>query len=100
MIIVITNMNVLPEKRRELTQTITSLSDFIRAEKGCVYCDFCQSIDNENRLFLLEEWDTQENLKAHLKSKNFSVLSGAINFLAQPYKRTSHTVSHSSERGR
>jgi quinol monooxygenase YgiN len=36
-------------------------------EKGCQRCDFCQSIEDENRLFLLEERDTQENLMTHLK---------------------------------
>ncbi|MBN1473474.1 MAG: antibiotic biosynthesis monooxygenase [Syntrophaceae bacterium] len=94
MILVITKMNVLPERRMELTQTITSLSSFTRAEKGCAYCEFCQNIEDKNRLFLLEEWDTEENLMTHLKSEHFSVLLGAMSFLAQPYRRTFHTTFH------
>ncbi|WP_420886746.1 putative quinol monooxygenase [Candidatus Kuenenia stuttgartensis] len=39
-----------------------SLSGFIRMEKGCESCDFYQSIEDENRLFLLEEWDTGRTL--------------------------------------
>jgi quinol monooxygenase YgiN len=94
MILVITKMSIHPEKRVELTQTITSLSGFTRAEKGCAYFELCQNIEDENILFLLEEWDTQENLMAHLKTEHFSVFLGAMNILAQPYKRTLHTVFH------
>jgi quinol monooxygenase YgiN len=94
MILVIIRMNAPSEKRMELTQTIVSLIGFIRTEKGCKRCDFCQSMEDENRLFLLEEWDTKENLKSYLKSGRFRVLRGAMNLLKEPYEMTFHTVSH------
>ena len=97
MILVIIRMKVLSEKRMELSQTIASLSGSIRMEKGCQRCDFWQSIEDENRLFLLEEWDTQENLMTHLKSEHFKVLRGATNLLKEPYERTFHTVFHPTE---
>ena len=78
----------------ELSQTIASLSGSIRMEKGCRRCDFCQSIEDENRLFLLEEWDTQENLMSHMKSKCFKVLRGAMTLLREPYEMMFHTVFH------
>jgi len=62
-------MKVLSKKRMELLQTIASLIGSIRTEKGCKRCELCQSMEDENRLFLLEEWDTQENLKGHLKEE-------------------------------
>ena len=94
MILVIIRMKVLPEKRMELSQTIASLIGSIRTEKGCNRCDFCQSIEDENRLFLLEEWDTQENLMTHLKSERFRVLRGAMNLLREPHEMVFHTVFH------
>ena len=94
MILVIIRMKVLPEKRMELSQTIASLIGSIRTEKGCKRCDFCQSMEDENRLFLLEEWDTQENLMSHLKSERFRVLRGAMNLLKEPYEMMFHTVFH------
>ena len=96
-------MKVLSEKRMELSQTIDSLIGSIREEKGCRRCDFCQSIEDENELLLLEEWDTQENLKSYLKSERFRVLRGAMNLLKEPYEmnllkepyeRMFHTVFH------
>jgi quinol monooxygenase YgiN len=87
-------MKVLSGKRMELSQTMASLSGSIRMEKGCRRCDFCQSVEDENRLFLLEEWDTEENLTTHLKSKHFRVLRGAMNLLEEPYEKMFHTVFH------
>ena len=94
MILVNIRMNVLSEKRMELSQTIASLSGSIRMEKGCRRCDFCQSIEDENRLFLLEEWDTQKNLMTHMKSGHFRVLRGAMSLLREPYEMMIHTVFH------
>jgi quinol monooxygenase YgiN len=92
MILVIIRMKVLSEKRLELSQTIALLIVSIRTEKGCQRCDFCQSMENENELCLLEEWDTEENFKDHLKSRRFKVFRGAMNLLQEPYEMMFHTV--------
>jgi quinol monooxygenase YgiN len=94
MILVIVRMKVLSEKRLELSQTIALLIGSIRTEKGCQRCDFCQSAEDENKLYLLEEWDTQKNLISHLKSGRFSILRGAMNLLREPYEMMFHTVFH------
>ena len=78
----------------ELSQTIASLSGSIRMEKGCRRCDFCRSVDDENHLFLLEEWDTPENIRTHLKSEHFRVLRGAMNLLKEPCKKMLYTIIH------
>ena len=97
MILVIIRMKVLSEKRMELSQTIASLIGSIRTEKGCKRCDFCQSIEDENELWLLEEWDTQENLKNHLKSERFRVLRGAMNLLKEAYEMMFHPAFYPAE---
>lgn len=94
MALLIIRMNVLSEKRMELSQTIASLSVSTRMEKGCRRCDFCQSIEDGNRVFLLEEWDTQENLMTHLKSEHFKVIRGAKNLLQEPYETIFYNNFH------
>ena len=94
MILVITQMKVLSEKRMELSQTIASLSSSIKQEKGCRSCDFCKSIEDQNKLFLLEDWDNEEKFMAHLKSNNFMVLRGAMSLLKEPSQKIFHTVFH------
>ncbi len=92
MILVVLRMKVLSEKRTELSQTIASLIGSIRMERGCNRCEFCQSNEDGNRLFLLEEWDNRENLNGHLKSERFRILRGAMNLLKEPYEMAFHTV--------
>jgi quinol monooxygenase YgiN len=94
MTLLIIRMNVLSEKRMELSQTMASLSLSTRIEKGCQRSEFCRSIEDENRFFLLEEWDTQENLKNHLTSDHFKVIRGAMNLLQEPYEMMFHNVFH------
>ena len=98
MIIVIIRMKVLAEKRKELSQTIASLIGALRTEKGCLRCDFYQSMEDENELCIFEEWDTQENLNSHLNSERFSVLRGAMNLLQEPYEMLVHTVAAGKNR--
>jgi quinol monooxygenase YgiN len=90
MILAIIRMKVPHEKRMELSQTIASLIGPIRAEEGCKRYDFCQSMEDENELCLLAEWETQENLMGHLRSGRFRVLRGAMNLLKEPYEIMFH----------
>ena len=99
MILVIMRMKVRSEKRMELSQAIASLLGSIGMEKGCRTCDFCQSLQNENELCLIEEWDTQEDLMAHLESEHFRVLRGAMNLLEEPCDAVSYTIHHSEGMG-
>lgn len=49
-------------------------------------CNFCQNLENENEFYLLEEWDTQESLRNHLRSDRFKVLRGAMVLLKESYE--------------
>ena len=80
-------MMVFAEKRKELSQTIVSLIGSIKTEKGCRRCEFYRSMENENQLCILQEWDTRKNLNSHLKSERFKVLRGAMSLLQEPFER-------------
>lgn len=94
MILVIIRMKVLSEKHLELAQTITSLIGPIRAEVGCKRCDFCQNLEKEDELYLVEEWDSRQNLVGHMRSAHFRILRGAMNLLKEPHQMMFHTVFH------
>ncbi|MHB8111587.1 MAG: putative quinol monooxygenase, partial [Syntrophorhabdaceae bacterium] len=92
-------MKVLSEKRVELSQTIASLIVSIRILQGCERCDFCQSMEDENELCLLAEWDTRERLDDYLGSEGFKILHGASNLLKKPYDITFHTLFNPGANG-
>jgi len=93
-------MKVLPEKRIELSQAITSLIASIRTEKGCKRCHFCKDIEDENEFCILGEWDTQENLNSHLKSEHFKVLRGAMSLLQEPCEMVFYTIAEEKRKRR
>ena len=95
-ILVTVTMNVLPEKRKELLQTVHPLIALIREERGCISCRLFKDDEAENSFALVEEWETQEDLDNHLRSDRFSVLLGAKSLLCEPPETKINTVSYSA----
>ena len=93
MILMTIQMKVLPEKRKELHQTLVSLTGRIRKQKGCGRCDFCVSGEDEDEFWLFEEWETREDLDSHLESNLFKVLLGARSLLKNPHEMKLYTNS-------
>jgi quinol monooxygenase YgiN len=92
-------MNVLPEKRKEVLQTLLSMIKGIRREKGCRSYQVFQDIEDENAFSLVQEWETREDLEHHIRSDRFSVLLGSNILLAKKQAIQIHTVLHTEGRG-
>jgi len=91
MILIAIRMTVAPDKRQELSQAVASLVGSIRNVKGCHRCDFCRSLEDEDELCLLGEWERKEDLAVHLKSELFKVLLGAMSLLKSPHQMKIYT---------
>ena len=74
MIIAKIMMNALPEKRKEVFQTLLSMIEILRQEKGCRSCQVFQDIEDENVFSVVQKWETREDLEHHMRSARFSVL--------------------------
>lgn len=96
MIVVRITMQVLPEKQKELVQTILSMIGSMEKVVGCLsYALFC-NLEDRNLLNLLEEWQTRKDLDQHLRSDLFSVLLGTKSLLTEPHGIHIYTI-HQSE---
>ena len=95
MILVRIIMNILPEKQKEVMQTLLSMIEPVRDEKGCLSYDVFYGIDGQTVFNLIEEWETREDLDRHIRSDRFGVLLGTKSLLAQPLEMKIYTVSHS-----
>ena len=84
MIIVAMYMKVSPGKRKELSQTITSLLKSTRGKKGCVRCDFFHGMENENFFCLRQEWNSMKDFETYRESECHKVLQGAAHLLYEP----------------
>ena len=74
-------MTVPAGKRKEVLQTMKAILGPIRREGGCISCNCCVDMEDENVLFFEEEWKTREDLENHLRSDHFGVLNGAMRLL-------------------
>ena len=54
---------------------------------------FYREVENENVLCVLEQWESQADLDAHLRSDNFRVLRGALKLLNERMEMRFHSVS-------
>lgn len=90
-----TIMNVLPEKQKEVLQTLLSLVALPEKEKGCRSYGIYSDIEDDNVFNLISEWDTHQHLDQHMQSNGFSVLLGTKSLLCEPPQIEIHTVSHS-----
>jgi quinol monooxygenase YgiN len=91
-------MKVLPAKRKELIQALTSLIELIRKEKGCRSCNFYCSSEDENELCLQGEWEAKENVDAFVQSDLFKVLLGAMSLLKKSHELTFYTGTPALEK--
>lgn len=97
MIILRITMNALPEKQKEVMQTLLSMIEPTAKERGCLsYEAFCD-IRDPNVFTLLEAWENREDLQDHLNSDKFGVLLGTKGLLREPQKIQIYAVSHSEE---
>lgn len=87
MIILRITMRVLPEKQKEVIQTLLSLTSSMEREKGCLSYTLLGDMKDKNELCVFEEWENRERLDHHLKSDIFGVLLGTKSLLHQ-----SHTI--------
>jgi quinol monooxygenase YgiN len=88
-------MNAIPEKQKEVLQTLLSINDPREEDCGClsygIYCD----IKDRNVFNLISEWETRRHLDDHMKSDSFSVLLGTKSLLFEPLDFKICTVSGS-----
>ena len=92
MIVVRISMNVLPEKQKEVVQTLLSMMGPMEKEAGCLSYSLLCDMRDHNLLSVLEEWENRERLDHHLKSDMFGVLLGTKSLLCQPHGIQVYTV--------
>ena len=85
-----------PEKRKELSQTLLSIVEQVKKEKGCLRAGFYQNFENEKDYLVVSEWVSQKESDDYLRSDIFTVLRGAGSLMRRTPEIVSHTVSQST----
>ena len=82
-----------PEKRKEILQTIKSLSAQGLNYKGCLKSGVYDDVDDKNTFYFYSEWATEKDLREYEKSKSMAILNG-LQFLLVDHLQTVYSLRH------
>ena len=85
-------LQVLPEKRQELMQTLEAIVEKTSVMKDCVSCALQQDPKNLDAVTLRMGWKSQEACHSYQQSEHFRVLLGAFNLLCASKKMQYNAV--------
>jgi len=93
MIIVSAVLNSLPEKQKEVLQTLLSMVEPPTNGNGLLSYGIYNDIEDENLFKLISEWKSRKHANNHLSSEQFGVLLGSRILLRKPIEVQICTVS-------
>jgi quinol monooxygenase YgiN len=64
--------------RRQVIASLTPLIGWTRVQPGCRACHLLADLEEPRAIVLTEEWDTQDDLDRHLRSKDYRRVLAAI----------------------
>ena len=92
MIVVRIAMDVIPDKQKEIVQTLLSMIGSMKKALGCLSYTLFSNIEDKNLLILLGEWQSRKDLDNHLISEIFSIFLGTKSLLKKPHGIHIYTV--------
>ena len=74
-----------PGKREEFLAEVKACGaqEAVRGEEGCIQYDFYCSVDDPNKLLLLEKWTDREAQKVHMTQPHLAVYAEIKNRCAE-----------------
>ena len=83
---VIGTLSILPPptRRADVLEILQSIQSPVATQRGCLACHIYQEDGPQAVIVLVERWDTQEALEAHLRSEHFRLVLGALELSASP----------------
>ena len=79
MIIITVKYSIKPGYRDEVMEYAKEMARYARTEKGCLAYDQLPSAENDQDIFVIEKWETKEDLIAHSKTAKFAEFNAGRN---------------------
>jgi quinol monooxygenase YgiN len=93
MIMLRTILSPLPEKQKEVLQTLLSIVEPPAHCNGLLGCGIYRDIEDITVFKLISEWENRRHLNAYLRSDRFGVLLGTKSLLCKPIEIQILTVA-------
>jgi quinol monooxygenase YgiN len=73
-----------PDRRADVLELLRSIQGPVRAQPGCVAAHIYDEQGAEPAIVLVERWESQETLEAHLRSETYRRILAAIELSGGP----------------
>jgi quinol monooxygenase YgiN len=73
-----------PERRAQVLEVFRGVQGPVRAQPGCLACHIYEEQGAEPAVVLVERWESQEALEAHLRSQTYRRILEAIELSGAP----------------
>ena len=67
-----------PDRRAEILEVLRAIQGPVLAQPGCVACHIYEEQGGEQSIVLVERWESQSALEAHLRSEAYRRVLGAV----------------------
>ena len=71
MVIFTLHLEVAPNDRLNILKAIHLIIGPTSVLKGCLHCGLYSNTQNDDKLILLEKWESQQGLERHVRSDDF-----------------------------
>ena len=83
MLVVHGTFPIKPEATGDLRAAVGPLTEATRAEAGCVFYEWAESVETPGTFYSVEVWQARENLDAHMTTEHVkAALAGLPDMLA------------------
>jgi quinol monooxygenase YgiN len=96
MFIAIIKIIPCPETRKEILDILNSMKGPTSVKAGCIRCAVLQEQGDDDSIFYVEQWESQELLTAHLRSTIYSRLLKAMDLAREMPEVMFHRISDTS----
>jgi quinol monooxygenase YgiN len=84
MIIATLRMSVSPDKRDDVLTTLLLVMGPTLAQHSCISYRLYQDVEDENLMFLVQEWESRDALETHIRSKDYRKILAVMELANEP----------------
>jgi quinol monooxygenase YgiN len=93
MIVVVAECHVIEDHWQDFEEKMLALTQVVRSESGCLRYDIMTSSEEPGLFIILEEWESQDHLDAHLNTTHMQEHYDQVShWYAKPVQLTIYTV--------
>jgi len=93
MVLAIISITASAKGRREILRALRVLAPPTRARSGCCRVHLLQDVENRNVITWIEEWDSEEALRLHMRSDEYRTLLAVVDMSMREPEVRFHTIA-------